>query len=138
MLFLYDFPGFYLLVIASTIMQVLLSIEMANNMHHLRGGGKKAAARLTLWLYVAKFPLIETLKKQPYVVFLSVANIKTFSLEAPEPWDLDPAQVSCRAVCSPCTGFPQSSCRRSSQVLGVAVALGAMPRNKAPPRLSKA
>lgn len=109
MLFLYDFLGFYLLVIASAIMQVLLSIEMGNNVHHLRGGEKKAAAHLTLWLYVAKFPLIERLKKQPYVVFLSVANIKTFSLEAPKPWDLDPAQVSCRAVRCPCMGFPQSS-----------------------------
>lgn len=36
----------------------------------------------TLWLYIAEFPLIGRLKKQPYVAFLCVANIHIFSPEA--------------------------------------------------------
>lgn len=40
------------------------------------------SALVTLWQYLDKFPLIERLKKKPYVAFLCVANIKIFSPEA--------------------------------------------------------
>lgn len=118
-----------------------ISIEMEKNLHHLSGGKKSpnVSALFTLWLYVAKFPLIERLKKQPYVAFLCVANIKIFSPEAFEALGSGSSSgffkgPECALLALLHSFSPAISVGDSCRHLGWLSPLGAMPGKKIPPR----